>query len=421
MFEDFRIDIEALRVRHAPDILGVFEPVSCLLFMNVTDAEFDTAFASAGTSEPIIETFAHETCHYFQTFCTGYLYRQYMRIRDIYASELSSRAKIGRVWPDIRRGVSQRLRLASRFWMPPSTRAWFAMMDALGQSLEDLKWFEDRSAEYGELSIAGASMPGLHAAVESARAESQRRGNSGLSAQDVFEGAAFVMGKLTAYGPQAERDFRDQISNPESPYERLMHISQRYAPKRPICSPLLMAAALALRYNQPGEAYLPLLQNLLSSTPDNERAHAKMLARSLPVMPTAGAALGTGREIRRMLGEKGKKPQYYVLPMRKIADGAWPVDELDLLTDPNALDGVPLGGLTFGIVTRDGERSVPGTRGLSIRVLFGSQLLPGGPSVASFRKDFLAKARELQPRIAQGLPPLPPTPGHENEGKPKAM
>jgi hypothetical protein len=412
VFEDLRIDIETLRVRHEPYILGVFEPVSCLLFLNVTDAEFDAAFSASGSadaaSQPLIEAFAHETCHYFQTFCTGYLYRQYIRIRNIYASELDSRTKSALTWPEIRRYAARPLRRAARFWIPSSTRAWLTTMDALGRGLEDYKWFEERSAEYGEHTIAGVSMPGLHAAVESARAESQRRGNSGLSPQDVFEGAAFVMGKLTTRGDQIEDDIRQHLNDAESPYERLMRISQRYAAQRPVCSPLLMAAALALRYDHPGEAYVPLLETLLSSPPDEERARAKMLAGSLPAIPAAGAVLGTGWEARKTLSKKGKDRTLYALPMRKIADGIWPVDELDLLTDPNAIESVPLGGLTFGIVTQDGQRSAPGTRDLYVRMLFGSELLPGGPSVVGFRKDFLSKARKMQPWIVQGLPPLPP-------------
>ncbi len=409
MFEDFRIDINTLRVRHAPDVLGVFEPVSCLLFFNVTNAEFDAAISASAdaAAAPLTETLAHEVCHYFQTFCTGYLYRQYIQIRKIYASALDARTQSVLTWPEIRRRLlpyaAKRLKIWLLFWRSPSTRRWFAIMEAMGQGIEDLRYFEGRSAEYGERTIAGVSMPGLHASIEAARAESQRRENSGLSAQDVFEGAAFVMGKLYAYGDQAEDDIRARLSNPESPYERLMHISQSYAPQRRLGSPLLMAAALALRYDRPGEAYLPLLNMLLSSPPGDERAHAKVMASSLPAIRAAGTVLGTGREARRTLNEKRKDRSDYALPMRKLANRAWPVDELDLLTDPNAAEAIPLGELTFGIVTRDGQRAAPRTSDLTVRMLFGSELLPGGPSVASFRKYFLSKAREGQPLIAQGV------------------
>jgi hypothetical protein len=415
MFEDMRIDIKELRVRHAHDVLGVFEPVSCLLFLNVTDAEFDAAIADPAdpATAPLTETLAHETCHYFQTFCTGYLYRQYAQLRKVYASALDARVE-RRVWPLIRRFYVYRLRPWLLFWWSPSTRRFLMVTGAVKQGQEDLRYFEERSAEYGERTIAGAAMPGLHAALESVRAESQRRGSSGLSAQDVFEGAAFVMGKLYAHGEQAEDEIRAALSNPESPYERLMHFSLPYAPERRVWFPLLMASALALRYDRPGEAYLPILNTLLASTPGDERARAKVLASSLPVIPAAGAPpLGTGSEVRRALKEK-RKTGYYASALQKMANGAWPVDELDLLTDPNAVEAIPLGGPTFGIVTRDGERAAPGTRDLYVRMLFGSELLPNGPSVASFRKDFLSKLREVRPFIRDGLfdgllPPSPPS------------
>lgn len=400
MFEDLGIDLEALRVRHAPDILGVFEPVSCLIFLNVTEAELIAAVSGDGGAEtlPLSETIDHEMCHYFQTFCTGYLYRQYNHIRELYLSSLKSYALGVLRGPDFRRFAAGRLRRAARFWMPPPEQARRDTIDGFRRQLEMIARFERRSAESGERTISGASMPGLHAAIEAVRAESLRKGNNGLSPQDVYEGAAFVMSIVTEHGAQAEDDLRSRLSNPENPYERLMDVSQRLAPQRPVCSALLMAAALALRYDHPGEAYLPLLTALLAESPGHERARAKMMARSLPVIPEAGPVLGTGRAVSRTVWRKREDPTDYAAPMRKLSDGTWPIDELDLLTDPHALGAIPLGELTVGIVTRDAQWSAPGTReSLKARMLFGSDLLPNGPSVANLRKRFQAELLDLGP------------------------
>lgn len=196
------------------------------------------------------------------------------------------------------------------------------------------------------------------------------------------------------------------ISHRDSPYERLLYLSQLVAPQRPIFPSLLNAAALALRYDRPGEAYLPLLEILLAESPDNVHARAKMVANSLPFIGDAGAILGTGVKVRPTFESKSEQKfvGYYGMPMQKLANGSWRVDELDLLTEPKALGTIHPTELTWGLVTRD---SVRGPKVLNIdvstRKLLASDLLPNGPSIASLRKNFKSESRGATIQLARNM------------------
>src|SRR6188474_2088079 len=73
----FEIDTGTFTWRHSPDLLGIFEPVSRVMFLNATDEEFESMradYTSSSATEDLWEAFWHETYHCFQVFSCGYMY-----------------------------------------------------------------------------------------------------------------------------------------------------------------------------------------------------------------------------------------------------------------------------------------------------------------------------------------------------------
>lgn len=68
------------------DILGLFEPVSAIMYLNIEDAEFeawrkDVKRPGAGALSSL---FRHETYHAFQTWTTGYQYARTLRLWEAF-------------------------------------------------------------------------------------------------------------------------------------------------------------------------------------------------------------------------------------------------------------------------------------------------------------------------------------------------
>ena len=206
MFEWSSVSAADLVVRHCPETLGIFEPLSELIFVNITSAQLSAGLAPRAGDVAALDVndlVNHEIHHYCQTFCTGYLYRQF---RELLAARRAASdswhvpgiraALLGRV----RDRMAIRLRAAKRFWMPRDLRVFEGAFDGFLAEDRHVATAERIAAELGERTVAGVLRPGLHAALERVRARSARRGPYGLSAQEVYEGSSFVFGKLAAHG-----------------------------------------------------------------------------------------------------------------------------------------------------------------------------------------------------------------------------
>src|SRR5215218_7331782 len=92
MFEDLAIDTSIFTWRYSPDLRGVFEPVSRIMFLNVTDQEFEEMRSDPDVpaSQALYETFWHETYHCLQVYTTGYLYTQFQQLVKVLGDELFS-------------------------------------------------------------------------------------------------------------------------------------------------------------------------------------------------------------------------------------------------------------------------------------------------------------------------------------------
>jgi hypothetical protein len=107
-------------------------------------------------------------------------------------------------------------------------------------------------------------------------------------------------------------------------------------------------------------------------------ARAKNLAEALPSIADAGAILGTAVAV----SANTRRPiRMYEQQMEALKSRSWGIDELDLLTDPNAISAIPPGLLGFVIVTQDGYFDVDG-EGIG-NLVIAAIMLRGGPSVPS--------------------------------------
>jgi len=230
-------------------------------------------------------------------------------------------------------------------------------------------------------------MPELYSALDAVRADSKVRGPDGVSAQDVIEASAFIFGQLAAFGRQGLSDrIHDETLDPDGPYQRAISVADDVCPGRP---PDIIgaAAALALRYERPGQAYVPILRRLAAEPPGDEAGAARRLSSDLPAVPEAGRYLGTACDFQV---RTDSAPGYYKDQLAALRNRTWGIDEISLLvdTDTAGLGAIPSGQLGFGVVLKDACRGFPDPTLMKARLVFGTRLLPTGPSVVELRREF---------------------------------
>jgi hypothetical protein len=390
VFDGYVINTADLRVHHDPEVVGVFEPVSAIVFLNVDDARFEAWRGTDPEQRPrwaaqLTEAFLHEAYHCFQTYATGFMYDQFSQLWRIYMGQYTLRRVLAIVAPRLLRDVAVQAAPLLDAWMTAEARLRLRQARVLRAELRSYERVHRRSRRHGQRSLAGAVMPTLFPSVERVQAPGYVRGPHGLSARDVVEGAAFSFGKDAARAAAREEPLPDAQAgfDAEGPYVRLREVTEADCPG---ASPALLraASALALRYERPGEAYRPMLARLAGAAPGEEVAAARAAAANLPSLPAAGTLLGTAADIWRRLGTRS----LYEEPLRSISGDGWPIDELDLLIDVDAMESIPPGELGFGIVTLDGPRGFKDET-MGVRMIIGASMLPNGPSVAGLRRKLL--------------------------------
>jgi hypothetical protein len=366
-------DVRDYTLHHSPYVLGLFEPVSGVMFLNVDDDRFSAwARDPGGPDSHLAEVFWHEAYHCFQVYATGYCYAHCLRLATVFGERFGklTPAAARLFGPLVASVVSERAFDAAGRVLTTRARAMLSEARRLRSNTRYIERLTERAERYGETSIWGAVYPGLYAALAAAGEALAVHGPDGISARDVIECSAFLYGRDSTFG--AGDRVIDATLDPEGPYQRLVHAASERCPgSTPV--QIRAASALALRYERPGAAVLPLLERL---------GDARALARDLPSLPDAGAVLGTAAEVRTRT-----RHSYSMYDEQFERLAAWDVDELDLLTDPAALTSIPAGQLGFTLVTRGGPRGPKHhSRGYSA-VMIGTAMLPAGPSVAKLRRD----------------------------------
>jgi hypothetical protein len=153
----------------------------------------------------------------------------------------------------------------------------------------------------------------------------------------------------------------------------------------------LLAAALALRYEHFPNAFLPLARAIASADPGNEEGTARDFEAAMPQPEGAGRVLGTAADVRA-----SSKTGYllYTDQVKALETLAWGIDELDLLSEPQAYGHIPPGKLGFAIVTRSGRRGFGDDHSMGPRLIVANMMLRAR-SLDRFALDVGREFRDL--------------------------
>jgi len=406
MFDDLSIDPADLMVKFPPSTIAIFEPVSQIMFLNVDDSDFEDmrssmrAPAEDGHPHWLVEVFNHEMYHCFQTYCTGYQYAQFTKLAS--AIEVGVRDVARPAWSYLR----SKLFRAATSVLPSEMRDSLRLNDALRRNTEQYFDLAKRRTDFKQPSLIGAQLPRIYENLAALQQASLTVGRDGLCARDVLEGAAVVYSSIATHGmDQTERTFRDQLAALEPAYRRLFDSTHQVCGDRALHT-ILPAAAIALFYEHPENAYLAVVQSLITAPAAQTVGAAKVLAAEPPVIEGAGAVLGTAAAAKAALHNRAT---VFDMQFESLHPDKWGVDEIDLLTDPTAINAIPAGQLGFAIVTRQSRRGFPPDGGG--RLVIGALMLRGGPTIASFEAYVNDQWKAYARYLGGGMPTSggPPT------------
>jgi hypothetical protein len=332
----------------APDQLGLFEPLSSLMLLNVSDADFkalgERAAMGRTTSADrmLVRTMIHERYHYGQVIASGYCFHRQAKLLMIFNA--NEPPHVAEIPADMRELIAQS-RLEAGDDHELNLR--IEQVVALYESYNQLNALIGRADEE-DPSLYGAFNPGFFAYVKQLADLEIAANSEGISITGLIEGSAVVHTNLL-FDPKIDphEQIIAELRTLPPIYHELLTITEDRVGERAL-ELLLPAAALALRYIRPHNAYLPLLTLLAASPPGEAFDRGRALAAALPEIAEAGPVLGTALDVRDL--HDGYR--IYDEALEKLRSGVWGVDSYELLARPAAM--FALGKFPGGIITRDG-------------------------------------------------------------------
>ncbi|WP_431283843.1 hypothetical protein ACQW02_03240 [Humitalea sp. 24SJ18S-53] len=381
-----------------PDIQAQYEAAFGVLVVNGDSAAF-----TGGATRELIEAINHETYHHLQTVCSGY---------GLTRAEAIRRAVIDRVnaaaWRDLR---DNPVWLAVRTllgWAPGFLRRRVdigRLERVVDVALTNNRAIARASRDTGgDPSLAAAVLPGLFAALDGIRAEMWLPREGGLADGHVVEGAAVAFtAAVTAAslegpevlldGARLEAHFVAANALLDADYSALLTAAQTRF-DGPVAPWLLPATALAMRYEHPGAAVLPLLDRLRAEPAADALAAAQALAEELTGLPGAGDWLGTARDVH-LRGETGGEVHDAAL----AALDETGLDEVTVLADPMGFGALPAPLLSSVIRFNDRVGAIGlNAAEAAVRVAMANLALR-----AQTRRRFDREANDAMARWAQGV------------------
>lgn len=385
----------------APDQLGLFEPLSAIMLLNIQDAEFEALGARLTANEctdadiGVIRTINHETYHFAQAAASGYVFQRQARAFAVFnrddplpdapadddMAELLEAAKV------VAEG-------------DPDMQARIDRMTAVLEGHHQLAAMEAR-AEPGDHSVMGAMFPAFFAHLR-AQAESERApGNDGLSITGLLEGSAVLHTHLLMHpNGDAHVYVNAELATLPPVYHELVVVTAATVGERTL-ELSLPATALALHYAKPQNAYLPLLRRLAESPQGDGLAAGRALLAAMPVIDGAGPVLGDALAIRAA----DDTYRVYDPVHEQLRSGTWAVDCYDFLAEPAAMHEVA--SFPMGVVTADGYHgALPLIDLVGRMALMAAVLRVEGRRRAEreFRQFQVAWARDVLNRLMDGMP-----------------
>lgn len=320
-----------------------FDPVSGVMLVDLPLEEFSrvaststdgATFAADEDSTPLLVSLNHETYHFFQTLCTGYMRQQAQRKHAL---------------------VTQAVRSWSEKLNPTSgivNRAIYGIVRRIANDESERKRIDDAAFALflrnqlastdsdGGATLVGQTSPDTIRALRSMSDEEAKIGANGLSTLSVIEGGAMTYQYLLSYGRKlGEEKLLEEWGHLPDDYQLAFAYARAHHPGL-YFDLMLPCTALALCYERPAEAFAWFVIKL-STGGDRATIHqrARDLYVPLPRLPgnrRIGRASVLGRSIR----------PWHRLPKYDVYDAAAAAlsgvdDEFRLLTDATAASDYP--------------------------------------------------------------------------------
>src|ERR1700683_80657 len=275
-----------------PEVGAQFVAGAGVLFINATAAEaglvrMESSDAVDPTRLSEIRSYVrHELYHLIQTVCTGYCFIRAQRIKEI-----TLRHMWQSVSRDFRANWLSFLELAAYHLAPRSIRDQLIEL-ARVKILRNMELQLNKNLPHGDYSLAGADAPELFRDLEVMEQEFRRLAPAGFSAWHIVEGAASVAQITNETDAQSVLELDAALTRGLARFDDCYGVA--YQITRDLIGPraaqlFLPSAALALRYERPAQAMLPLLVRLSkAAAPGEETFMARMFGLTLPELPDAG-------------------------------------------------------------------------------------------------------------------------------------
>jgi hypothetical protein len=352
-------DLNVLTPRLPPEVRAQFVAGAGVLIVNATMEELNRAgHATTAATQALRSDINHETYHVLQTVCTGYAFIRAQRIKEITVRHLE-----GSMWRDLRTNFGlYALRFAMRA-VPERMRRRLMLerIEAVAAIAIDWNTYGARRARApaNDYSLAGADVPDLFRDLEAVEQALTTAGPSGLSAWHIIEGSAAVFQVAIEATAAGADDLDAAITAALARFDAGYGTTYTFARER--CGSraaqlILPAAALALRYERPGEAFPVLLDLLRPAAAGAEIEAARELTKRPPRLPTAGRYLGTALDVSAPSWRRlwRRWPSLYKPALAYLARADRPLDEIDALCDLARFADLPPELCSTALLLKDG-------------------------------------------------------------------
>jgi hypothetical protein len=348
--DDQTLEIKSFIKRLAPDQLGLFEPLSGIMLLNVEEEEFQAmaqrwaAGESTAADVGLIATINHETYHFAQTAASGYMHqRQRAAFRALNEAPAPEEPELD---PELKQ-IFDIAREAAGDDPEANARLDASLYIVTEKARQEQ--LEARAAA-GDHSLAGAAIPDFFAFLEQRRATESVANDRGISILGVIEGSAVIFANLLMYGDDAAAHVREELVTLPLLYGELLDFTVSLVGDRAL-RVALPAAAVALCYEAPQYAYCELVPMVAAAPDGEELARGQELFESPPALESAGAWLGDA------IAQRAADDSYRIYDtfLEELRSDKWGVDSYALMADPQAMHRV--GFFPLGFVTRTGWRA----------------------------------------------------------------
>lgn len=349
MSDEVELDIPSLIKRLAPDQLGLFEPLSGMMLLNVEEDAFLGLAKRWSERVPtdedvrLIATINHETYHFAQTAASGFMHeRQRAAFRVFNESpppeEPELDPELRQIFDVAREQVGDDPEAQARL-----ERSLYIVMENARQ-----EQLEARAAP-GDHSVAGPTLPDFFAFLDRRHAEEATPNAHGVSILGIIEGSAVIFANRLTYGAEAAPvRIKEELATLPPVYAELLDFTTALVGDRAL-EVALPAVALALCYAAPHDAYCALVP-LIAAAPEGEAlARGRGLSEAPPAL-AAGAWLGDS------LAQRALDDSYRIYDafLDGLRSDRWGVDSYALLADPPAMERIGL--FPMGLLTRTSWR-----------------------------------------------------------------